>query len=256
MMISVTILTQNSQKHLAEVLKSLNNFSEVILIDHGSNDNTLQIAAQYSNVTVHQREFKGFGPAHNEAASLCQYNWILSVDSDEILSPALQEELNKLALDPSKVYSFPFHNFYNGKHIKGCGWYPDRHVRLYNKTRTQFTNTYVHERIITQTLQEEPLEHPIFHFSYHSIEDFIRKMQIYSDLFAQQYVGKKQSSLSKAILHGCFAFIKTLIIKRGFTDGIEGFIIAVYNANTAFYKYLKLLEANRRRKDLESSDTR
>lgn len=244
--ISVTILTKNSAAYLHEVLQALSTFDEVLVCDTGSEDQTLEIAALFPNVTIQRIPFKGFGPTHNDASSLARNEWILSIDSDEVVTPELRQEIEALDLELGCVYSFPRHNEYRGKWIKWCGWHPDRQVRLYNRNETAFTNAQVHESIITDHLEQIQLKFPLRHYSYAKVSDFLLKMQAYSDLFALQYQGKKTSSLPKAIMHGIFAFFKSFILKRGFLGGQEGFEISIYNANTAFYKYLKLAEANQK----------
>lgn len=243
-MISVTILAKNSSQYLHQVLAALKDFPEVLIYDNGSSDNTCQIASQFPNVTIVHGPFEGFGPTHNNASSAAKYDWILSIDSDEVVSPELSQEILAVKLDGRSVYSFPRHNYYKGKWIRWCGWYPDRQIRLYNRTVTRFTDQKVHERIISDNLNVVQLKAPLIHYSYRSSADFLGKMQSYSELFAQQNGGRKQSSLCKAVLHGLFAFVKSYLIKRGFLGGQQGFEISLYNANTAFYKYLKLQEVN------------
>lgn len=243
--ISVTILTKNSQKYLKEVLSALTPFGEVLVYDTGSKDNTLEIARKFPNVKIVQAPFVGFGPTHNMASEAAKYDWVLSIDSDEVASPELPSALAEEKLDPEAVYSFPRHNYFNGKFIRWCGWYPDRQIRLYNRMKTRFTDDQVHEAIIANGMRHVPLKAPINHFSYASIADFLSKMQSYSTLFAEQYRGKRRSSLLKAILHGFFAFFKSYILKLGFLSGYEGYVISAYNGHTAYYKYLKLYEANR-----------
>ena len=243
-MISVTMLSKNSEKTIHRALRSVESLAEVVLIDTGSQDKTLEIARGFPNVQVYEHAFTGFGDLKNLAVNYANYDWILSLDSDEVVSKALLDEICQTQLQEDSVYSFPFHNYFNGKWIKWCGWYPDRHIRLYNKTRTSFNADFVHEGIETEDLKIMQFSHPIEHFSYIKIEDFLRKMQTYSSLYAEQNQYKKPSSLFKAILHAQFAFFKSYFLKRGFLGGKEGFIISVYNAQTAFYKYLKLWEAN------------
>lgn len=244
MRISVTILTKNSAKYLKEVLSSLQDFDEVLIYDTGSTDETLAIALQFPNVTVKQGPLKGFGPTHNEASSLARNDWILSIDSDEVMTPDLVEELASNPLNDRAVYSIWRQNFYNGRWIRWCGWYPDRQIKLYNKQSTRFSDAQVHESIIAKGLSIIDLEHPVKHYPYDSTSDFLHKMQHYSTLYAHQSKGKS-SSLTRAVCHGVFAFFKSYFLKRGFMGGREGFIISIYNANTAFYKYLKLAEVNR-----------
>lgn len=242
--ITVTILTKDSQRYLTEVLTALREFDEILIYDTGSKDKTLEFAREYPNVTIYQKPFIGFGPTHNQASALARNDWILSIDSDEVVTTEMMQAIAKLTLQPEAVYSFPRNNYYHGKFIRWCGWYPDRQVRLYNRTTTRFTNAQVHEAVITTGMQHIQLTAPMIHYSYGSISDFLTKMQTYSTLFAEQNRGKKKSSPWKAITHGWFAFFKSYIIKRGFMGGYEGFVISSYNGITAFYKYLKLYEAN------------
>jgi len=246
-MISVIILSKNNQEYISETLNALSRFGEVVLIDTGSYDQTLEIASKFTNVTVYKKKMEGFGTVRNTGAKLAKNDWILAVDADEIVSNGLVDEIFSLNLDKRKVYRIPFKNFYNGKWIKGCGWYPELHVRLYNKKTTQFSDLKVHEAVLTEGLEIINLKNYINHTSYRSTRDFLKKMQDYSELFALQNIGKKKSSFSKALLHGSFAFFKSYLLKRGFLMGKEGFVISAYNANTSFYKYLKLSEYNKQK---------
>ncbi|MEN9343298.1 MAG: hypothetical protein RLZZ453_85 [Chlamydiota bacterium] len=244
-MISVTILTKNSSTTLKATLDSLKKFPEIVIYDTGSTDDTLAIAQTFPNVKIYSGPFLGFGLTHNRASNLATHNWILSIDSDEVLSPALSEEILSISLDSTHVYSIKRHNFFNNKHIRGCsGWYPDPVLRLYDKNATTFSEDAVHEKIFSNHLTITPLASPLFHTPYRSIDDFLHKMQLYSSLFASQHLGKKKGSLLKALLHGYSAFFKSYILKKGFLLGKEGFVISLYNAHTSFYKYLKLIPWN------------
>lgn len=244
--ISVTILTKDCGETLLETLRSLEAFKEVVVFDTGSTDDTLEIAGEFPNVKICHGEFKGFGPSHNEASSLASADWILSIDSDEVLTPELVREIRELLLDPTCVYSIQRDNFFNGKRIRCCaGWYPDPVIRLYNRRKTRFSNDAVHEKLVTQGLRLITLKSSLKHTPYRTISDFLDKMQKYSTLFAEQHRGKKKSSFFKALLHGFSAFMKSYIFKLGIFGGKEGFIISLYNSQTAYYKYLKLAELNK-----------
>ncbi|MCB1181626.1 MAG: glycosyltransferase family 2 protein [Chlamydiia bacterium] len=242
--ISVTILVKNGEKHLRSVLKALSSFDEVVVADTGSTDNTESIAKSFGNVTFATLPFEGFGKTHNQASGLAKHDWILSIDSDEEVSKELVDEIHHLQLDTKMVYSFPFINYFNGKEIKWCGWQNETHVRLYHRQSTRFSETLVHEGIITHGLEIVHLKHPVHHTSYDSISDFLIKMERYSTLFSIQYQGKKVSSPLKAFYHGLGAFLKSYFLKKGFLGGYEGYLISVYNGQTAFYKYLKLYHIN------------
>lgn len=239
---SVCMLTKNSGRTLRASLASLPSAAEILLVDTGSTDDTLAIAAGFRAV-CHKTPLTGFGELRNRAASLATHDWILALDSDETLSPALAQELQSLQPDPACVYEIDFKNFYNGKQIRGCGWHPERHIRFYHRRFARFSDARLHEGVIGERVIR--LSHSIHHTPYLSISDFLSKMQLYSDLFAQQHKHKRAASFSTALWHGFGAFCKSYLLKRGLFLGSEGFIISSYNAMTAFYKYLKLAEANR-----------
>ncbi len=244
-LISVQILTKNSEKTLAATLQSVSSFPEVIVLDTGSTDETLKICEQFSNVSLQQSQFNGFGPLRNYASSLSSYDWILSVDSDEIASEGLYREISNLPLEREAVYSFQRNNYFNHKKIRCCaGWYPDTVVRLYHRGTTSFSNDAIHEKVISEGMKIIPLRSTLQHTPYHSISDFLNKMERYSSLFAFQYHNKKKSSLFKALFHGSTAFFKNYFFKKGVLGGKEGLIISLYNAGVTYYKYLKLAELN------------
>ncbi|WP_251368188.1 glycosyltransferase family 2 protein [Candidatus Rhabdochlamydia sp. W815] len=245
-MITVIILTKNSQETLEDTLFSVRGFPEILVYDTGSTDTTLDIAKQFPNVKIIQSEFIGFGPTRNKAAKSATHDWILALDSDEVLSSKLSQEILNISLDSNFIYQIDRHNFFNGKWIKSCGgWYPDPIIRLYHRKKTQFTDSMIHEKVSSQGMQIHPLFYPLFHTPYRNIHDFLKKMQVYSDLFATQKKDSKPVSLAKAIFHGSFAFFKSYFLKKGLKQGVEGFIISAYNGHTAFYKYLKLREAQK-----------
>lgn len=245
-MISCVILTQNNAVYIDATLQSLQSFPEVVIVDTGSTDHTLSIAKNYPNVKIFHQKLLGFGPTRNLGATLAIHPWILALDADEVLSPRLVQEIHKLNLSNHTIYKIPFRNYYNHKWIKGCGWYPESHIRLYHKETTSFSDHQVHEKILSKHLSIQTLKHPIRHTSYRSTQDFLDKMDRYSTLFAKQNKGKKKASFKTALFHAIFAFVKSYLLKRGFLMGKEGFIISFYNANTAYFKYLKLMEENER----------
>ena len=184
-MITAVILTKNASKTLLPLLEALESIN-VVLIDTGSIDNTLDLASKFSNVQTFSFDFLGFGTLKNQGAKLAKDDWILSLDADELPSNDLIQYLMNTQLDPNTIYSFPFHNYYKEKRIYGCGWNPESHVRLYNKTTTSFCESLVHERIVEDGLNKKMLPFPIKHFSYLCIDDFLRKLSHYTTLFAEQ----------------------------------------------------------------------
>ena len=246
-MISVTLMVKDGEKYLAECLESLKRFDEVFLLDTGSTDRTLAIARQFTNVNIVERDFMGFGPTKNLAAGLARNDWILNIDSDEVLTAELTWALLDLELDPNAVCRFPRQSFYNGKWIRGCGWHPDKITRLYNKTRTAFNDNLVHESVMVKPgMAVVDLKWQIKHYPYDSAASLVDKFQFYSTLYADQNQGKIQSSPLKAVTRGGAAFFKGYFLRRGFIDGYEGFLIALCQGLSTYFKYIKLHEANKK----------
>jgi len=244
--ISVTILTKNSEKHIARCLMALSTFPEVILLDNGSTDNTVTIASGFSNVLIRHTPFLGFGHLKNLAASYATHNWILSVDSDEVLSPELVIQITTQNLQPGTVYRFLRLNHYGKRLINACGWKNDYVFRLYNRQTTAFTPKEVHESIIRDGLTTKTITGTMAHYSFENTGELLQKLNQYTTLFARENRIKRKSSVFKALYKAAWTFIRNYFLQRGFQYGFEGFLISACNANGALYKYLKLHEANRR----------
>ncbi len=243
-MISVIILAKNAERTLRRALSSVQAFSEVILLDTGSEDQTISIAKEFANTKVIKTPFTSFGALRNQGACLAKHDWILALDSDESLSAPLIQEIQDTSLEENKAYAFSFHNYFQGKHMKCCSWHPEFHVRLYHRKHASFIREELHETLCLQKVKTAFFKNPIIHTPYLEIGDFLRKMELYSSLFAKQHKGKKKSSFSKALFHASFTFFKSYFFKKGLFFGRRGFILSSYQASCAFYKYLKLAEEN------------
>ncbi|HWA08085.1 MAG TPA: glycosyltransferase family 2 protein [Opitutaceae bacterium] len=246
--ISAVILTKNSARHLPEVLTALEWCEEVLVFDTGSTDETMAIARRWPNVQLYGLEggFPGFGRARRQAVALARHDWILSIDSDEVVSAELAAEIAALPLDARIVYAMPFHNYYNGRLITSCGWHPDRHERLFNRRATNFCESELHERVQCADFFVRQLRHPIRHYSYGSVDDFLHKTRIYSRLFAEQHAGRRRAGPVRALARAGWAFFKSYVLQRGCLQGAEGFVISAFQGQLVFWKYLRLAEANRR----------
>ena len=244
--ISAAMLVKNAERCLNEVLSSLSFVDEVVLLDNGSTDNTLAIAAQFPNVVVHHHEFDGFGAMKNRVAQLAKHDWILSIDSDEIVSPQLAESIAAADLScPENIFKINRINYYRRRPIDVHSLSPDTIARLYNRRFTEFSNRAVHESLLMpEGANVQLLLGDLRHYSFDNAEALITKMQQYSTLFAQQFAHTRRTSACDAFVHGLAAFIKSYFLKQGFRGGADGLTIAVSRAEGAFYKYVKLHERN------------
>lgn len=244
--ISVTILTRDSAKYLPECLGALSAFDEVVVLDNDSTDDTIAIAKRFPNVVVHEHPFIGFGPMKNLAVDKASNEWILSIDSDEVVTPELAREILSLDLDASLVYEVERDNYYHGRLIKGCGWANDRVQRLFNRNTTRFNDKLIHEGLTRKDIMKtEPMKGHLKHYPYDEASQLLQKMQHYSTLWAEENRGRRKTSPTGAVLSGLATFFKSYLLQNGWKYGYEGLLISVSNANGAFYKYIKLYEADR-----------
>ena len=242
--ISCVLIVKDAEHTIKKVLESLKVFDDVVVYSNNSTDKTNEIAKSFRNVNLVQGEFLGFGPTKNKAATYASNDWILSLDADEVLGDEFLLNLINLNLDENSLYTILRTNYYKDTQIKHC-WGNDIIVRIYNRTKTSFTNKKVHEKIIDDNFNIEQIDGIVKHYPYSTITDFIVKLDRYSTIFAQDNAGKKNSSPLKAILNAKFSFFKTYFIKKGFLDGYAGLVIAFSHMATNFYKYIKLYELNK-----------
>ncbi len=228
------IIAKNAEETIEESLASLRVFNEVILYLNSSTDNTESIASQFENVKIVHGEFIGFGPTKNAASTYAKHEWILSLDSDEILNIKLTEEIDFLDLqDSKKLYILKRDNYFLGANTVS----KDYIVRLYNKKFTSFDDALVHEKVIVpKDAMTIKLKYSFKHLNITNINQTLTKMIKYTDLGAE---GKKTCFFVIVIAKATFAFIQTYFLRLYFINGWRGFVIAVSNANRRFYKYLK-----------------
>jgi glycosyltransferase involved in cell wall biosynthesis len=243
--ISVVIITYNEEKRLEAALQSVVAIaSEIIVVDRFSIDNTVKIARKFTN-RIFQRKWTNFADQKNYGNSQASHPWILSLDSDERISPELQEEILKIKQEEEPKcsgFSIPRQVFYLGKWIRHSGWYPDRKTRLFRKENAHWEGDYVHEQLIIQG-KIKKLKNPIHHFTYHGISDHLARINKFSDLGAQKlYAQKKKCRWYHLVFLPFFKFLKSFFWKLGFLDGFAGLVISVLNGYAAFARYAKLRE--------------
>ena len=238
--ISVIIIASNEEKNIKRCLNSLSLFKEVIVYLNDSFDSTKNIISSFSNVNIFNGPFLGFSKTKEKAISKSSNDWVLIIDSDEVVDSHLINSITNISLDNSYVYKFRRKTFYKGKQINFCGMYNETIIRLFNQKITGLNNTLVHETVMQKQLNSKLLDGQIKHYSYSSISDLIQKTDSYSSLYSDQH--NKYSSPLIAIIKSLFCFLKVYIFQLGFLDGYVGFLISYSFANGVFYKYLKLYE--------------
>lgn len=242
--LSIIIITLNAERTLAQVLeKAIFVSDDIVVIDSGSSDKTKSIAQSF-DVSFYQKEWGGFGAQKNFGNLKAKYDWILSVDADEVLSTKLSVELSNLVLTNEKaVYSIPFINNYCGKYIKYGRWKNERHVRLFNRKQVSWNENQVHEGLIFPKNRVIDLKGHITHFSMASSMEHLLKAKRYAEMGALklQQQGKK-ASFHKLYLNPIYRFVKDYFFSLGFLDGKLGFQIARIISLETYWKYKRLKE--------------
>ena len=240
--IGVAIITKNAQAHLAACLQSLTWCDQIVILDSGSSDQTLDIAKAHE-VQIHQSaDWPGFGIQKNRAIALLDTDWIFALDADEVVDARLAQSIQNAVNNPcADIYQLNRLSNYCGRWMKHTGWHPDFLPRLFKKGCAHYSQDLVHERLIYNA-PIGTLDGLLLHYSFDDLESVLDKINRYSSAGAQQRFNKgADSSLSSAILKGVWTFIRSYIIKCGFLDGREGFILSVSNAEGAYYRQLKLM---------------
>lgn len=243
MKLSIIIITKNEAANIQACLDSVRFADEWIVVDSGSTDNTVAIARAAGATVIETTDWPGFGPQKNRALDAATGEWILSLDADERISPALAAEILAVVGAPKEsAYFIPRLSSFCGYFIHHAGWYPDFIVRLFLRKAARFSGDLVHERVIVQQGTTGKLREHIVHYSYLNDDDYLRKLVQYSSLGAQQaFAAGKRSSLTSAILHAFSAFLRSYVFKRGLLDGRAGLMVAISSAESTYHKYFKLM---------------
>ena len=241
--LSVILITHNEEANLADCLASLEGIAQqIVVVDTNSSDRTLEIAKSYGAAIAQPQDWPGFGPQKNRALDLATGEWVLSLDADERLTPALKSEIVTAIHHSAHVdcFAIPRLSWYCGRFIRHSGWNPDYVDRLFKRGSARFSDDLVHERLLPSG-QVAKLENPMLHYSFMNYSQVLQKIDRYSTASAEQAFAKcKTSTPLKAVLHGVWSFFRTYFLQAGFLDGPQGFTLAMSNAQGTYYRYIKL----------------
>jgi glycosyltransferase involved in cell wall biosynthesis len=241
--LSVTIITLNEAEHIGAAIDSVGWADEVLVVDSGSTDGTTALA-RARGATVLTRDWSGWIDQKNFAADHTSHDWILSLDADERVTPALAAEVRALlATDPPLgAYRMPRVTFHLGRWVRTTDFYPDFQTRLYDRRRARWRGKYVHESVAADGPVGQ-LRSEIEHYSYRDLRDQMDRINVYTTLAARQMhdAGRRAGPLD-LLVHPPAAFLRNYVLRRGVLDGMVGLTISLTSAYSVFLKFAKLWE--------------
>lgn len=243
--LAAVLIVKNEAANLRPCLASVRALvDEIVILDSGSSDDTTAIAAEFGAHLFVNTQWPGFGKQRQLAQSYVQSDWLLWLDADERVSPALAEAISQVMTQPANdtIYACSRLSWVFGRFIRHSGWYPDRVLRLYPKALTSYNDALVHEKVeVRANMQIVNLPGDLLHFTYRDLEHYLVKSAGYAKAWADQRTLRgKKSSLSQGLLHALGCFAKMYIFKAGFLDGKQGLLLAILSAHSTFVKYADL----------------
>jgi glycosyltransferase involved in cell wall biosynthesis len=252
-LLSVIVITRNEAANIAACLDSVAFADEIIVLDSGSRDGTVEIAMSCGAKVVNTADWPGFGPQKNRALDLATAQWVLSLDADERVSSTLAAQIKEAIAnhnDGPDAYSIPRLTQFCGQWILHCGWTPDLVLRLFRRGQARFSDDLVHERVMVNSPHVAQLESPLLHYSYPTPGHYWRKLEQYSGAWAKQrYAAGQRTSMLRAFLAGLTAFIRSYVVRLGFLDGAMGFAVCTMQGQAAFGKYFELYCLHQKNED-------
>ena len=246
--LSVIVIALNQEANIAECLASVSFADEIVVVDTGSTDHTVELARTFTD-RVLEAPWQGFGRTKNFALDQARGEWVFSLDTDERVQPSLQDQiLAVVAADgPLDGYRVARKNYFCGRWIRHLGWYPDYTLRLFRRGRGRFRDREVHEEVVVDGPVGD-LPTPLTHYSYRSVSEYVARMDRYARLAAQEMAkAGRRPWPGELFVRPFFSFLHLYFIRRGFLEGTPGYTLAVLMSVYKFLKYYYLRELSRGR---------
>ena len=245
--LSVVIITLNEEANLSRTLEGVKWADEIVVLDSGSTDRTREIAESF-HTKFFAEPWKGFAAQKNSALQKATGDWILSLDADEEVEPALAQEIRELLhKHPAEAgFWIPRKNFFLGRWMRHGGFYPDPKLRLFRRGAGAFEDRLVHEDVRVKG-NTGKLRNHLLHHAYPTLESYLEHMNRYSSLGAQMAVSRRKAgfSLIDIVVRPQLTFFHNYFVRGGFLDGREGLLLHLYHANYVSWKYAKAWERSR-----------
>jgi glycosyltransferase involved in cell wall biosynthesis len=237
--LSVILITSNEEANIGACLESVAFADEIVVVDSGSTDSTVEIAERFGAKVVIKDDWPGFGLQKQRALDLATSDWVLSIDADERIPEALRSQMLAAMADGACAgYRLNRLSWFLGRPMRHGGWHPDRVLRLVRRESARFSADIVHERLLVEGIVGD-LSEPMLHYSYTSVDDVLRKMRAYAlDSAAQRRQTGAKAGLGVAIARSLTGFLRAYVLQAGFMDGKRGFVAACFKAQETFWRYI------------------
>lgn len=242
-LLSVILITRNERRHIVDCLRSVGFADEWIVVDQASDDGTAELAARAGAQVSISADWPGFGAQKNRALALATGRWVLSIDADERVTPALAAAIRRETATEDigcDAYTLDRLSSFCGRSMHHGDWYPDRVLRLFRRGTARFSDDKVHERLLVDG-RVGRLDGHLLHESMPDLHVALDKLNRYSTgRAADQADAGRRGGLAAGLGHGLWAFLRGYVFKRGFLDGRLGLVLAIYNAEATYYRHLKI----------------
>ncbi len=247
--LSVVLIVKNEAENVKKCLDKIKDIAdEVIVLDSGSTDETVNICKTYGAKVFNNDDWPGFGKQRQIAQSYATKDWVFMLDADEHFTEQSRKEIRGIVEnnEQNTVWQIPRLSKVFGRFIKHSGWYPDYVIRLYAREKVVYNDSLVHEKLAVPTeIKIKNLKHHLLHYTYKDVVDYLVKSAGYAEAWATQRAQQgKKTSITNALMHGVACFIKMYLIRLGFLDGKQGFILALLSGHSTFVKYIALWVMN------------
>ncbi|MDX1451102.1 MAG: glycosyltransferase family 2 protein [Oleiphilaceae bacterium] len=243
--LTVALIIKNEELNLSACLKTVADWvDEIVIVDSGSTDKSEDIAKRFGAKFYRHEDWQGFGKQRQIAQSYITSDYVLWLDADERVTPELKRSIQTtLKTDPSNtLYQVSRLSYVFGRYIRHCGWYPDRVTRLYRVNEAAYDDARVHEKVVVPGgANIAVLDGDLIHFTYRDLHHYLTKSAGYAKAWADERRERgKRASVTQAVLHALTCFLKMYVLKAGFLDGKQGFVLSALSAHSTFIKYVDL----------------
>ena len=248
--LSIVMIVKDEANSLAACLDKVLWADEIIVLDSGSSDNTVEVARKFTDKVFVAEDWQGYGVQRQRAQENAACDWVLMIDADEHVTPELSVEIQGIvkANDQFRAYAVPILPWCFGRFIRHGGWYPAPKVRLYPRSRARYGDERVHEKLyFDEGMTTKKLKGDLLHFTYRDMEHYLVKSAHYAAEWAEQRKKDGRSAtLTQGAIHGLGCFLKMYLFKAGFLDGRQGLLLAILSAHSTFVKYADLWSRNQK----------